>query len=139
MKLKQKFSEDDLQRIKVAVKKAEEKISGEIVPVMVERSDIYTIANYRAALACAILVFIFMIVLDRFLITDTSQTLYYDPLFIFIVVIVGGAIGAIVGELSSPVKRFFVAKRFLDEACREAAEMPSWKRKFSIPGIEQVS
>lgn len=122
MSLKQKFNDDDLQRIKVAVKKAEEKISGEIVPVIVERSDLYAIASYRAALCCAVLVFIFMIVFDRFLISDASQTLYYDPLFIFIVVIVAGATGAAVSEMSSPVKRFFLSRKALDDSCREAAE-----------------
>ena len=47
MNLKKKFSEADLERIKSAVRAAEEKISGEIVPVIVERSGNYTIANYK--------------------------------------------------------------------------------------------
>jgi putative membrane protein len=38
MTLKQKFTDSDLQRIKAAVKEAEDKISGEIVPVIVYRS-----------------------------------------------------------------------------------------------------
>ena len=42
MKLRQKFREEDLQRIKAAVKEAERKISGEIVPVIVTSSARYT-------------------------------------------------------------------------------------------------
>src|SRR3989337_782339 len=100
MELKQKCSEEDLQRIKAAVKEAEQKISGEIVPVIVEKSGIYTIANYKASLISATFFFILMIFLDRYVIEDATNTLYYDPLFIFTVVTIGGALGALIPNLS---------------------------------------
>jgi putative membrane protein len=122
MKLKDKFSEEDLRRVKASVKKAEEQISGEIVPVMVERSDAYVVANYRATLVMSAVAFIFMIILDRFIILDASQALYYDPLFIFIVVLLGGVMGATLPEIFPSLKRLFLSRKSMDVCCREAAE-----------------
>lgn len=122
MKLRQKFSDEDLQRIKNAVKEAESKISGEIVPVIVERSGVYTIANYKAALISGVFFFIMMIMLDRYIIEDATHTLYYDPLFIFFVVVAGGALGALVSHFSPPVKRWLVSRAYMDESCRQSAE-----------------
>jgi putative membrane protein len=122
MKLKHKFSEEDLQRIKAAVKEAEQKISGEIVPVIVERSGIYTIANYKACVIAATFFFILMIFLDRYVIEDATNTLYYDPVFIFMVVVVGGTLGAFVPNLSNAVKRWLASRKYMDECCRQSAE-----------------
>jgi len=122
MRLIRKFSDEDLQRIKNAVKEAEKKISGEIVPVIVERSGIYTIANYKASLISGVFFFIVMIILDRYFIEDATHTLYYDPLFIFAVVIGGGALGALVSHFSPPVKRWLVPRADMDESCRQSAE-----------------
>ena len=122
MKLKQKFSDDDLQRIKSAVKEAEDKISGEIVPVIVERSGSYAIAHYKASLVGGALFFALMIILDRYIIQDASHTLYYDPLFIFAVVIAGALLGALLAASSPPVKRWLVSRPYLDECCRQSAE-----------------
>lgn len=122
MKLRQKFSEEDLQRIKKAVNDAEKKISGEIVPVIVEQSGTYAIANYKASLISGTFFFILMIVLDRYVIADASLTLYYDPLFIFTVVMAGAALGALVPNMSPAVKRRLVSRDYLDESCRQSAE-----------------
>lgn len=122
MKLKQKFTDEDLQRIKAAVKKAEEKISGEIVPVMVERSGVYALANYKASLISGVFFFVLMIFLDRYIIEDASHTLFYDPLFIFAVVIVGAALGALLSHFSDPVKRLLLPRKYLDLCCQQTAE-----------------
>jgi putative membrane protein len=122
MRLKHKFSEEDLQRIKTAVKEAEKKISGEIVPVIVERSGIYSIANYKAALIAGVFFFVAMILLDRYIIEDATHTLYYDPLFIFAVVIAGAGVGAVIAHFSPPVKRWLVSRTYMDECCRQSAE-----------------
>ncbi len=121
MKLKQKFGEADLQRIKAAVNEAEKKISGEIVPVIVERSGSYAIANYKAALISGMFFFVLMIILDRYVI-DASLTIYYDPLFIFGVVVAGGAVGAVIPNLVPPLKRWLISRSYMDEACRQSAE-----------------
>jgi len=122
MNLKHKFTDNDLQRIKNAVKQAEDSISGEIVPVIVERSGHYSLANYRSSLIAASLTFLMMIVLDRYIITDAANTLYYDPLFIFIVVILGGLIGAALPNFIPVLKRVLVSQRHFDYATRQRAE-----------------
>jgi putative membrane protein len=122
MNLKQKFSDDDLQRIKAAVKTAEEKISGEIVPVIVERSGNYAIANYKGSLIGASLTFAFIILLDRYVIEDAANTLFYDPVFIFLVTVLGGVLGAAISNFSDPIKRLLVSKKYQDIITRQSAE-----------------
>jgi len=122
MNLKQTLKEEDLERIKAAVKNAEEKISGEIVPVLVERSGDYLIALYKGSLIGAALTFITMVILDRFVINDAVNTLFYDPVFILLIVILGGVLGAVVPYFSDPVKRLLVARRYQDLVTRQCAE-----------------
>jgi putative membrane protein len=122
MKLKNRFSESDLQRIKSAVKEAEDKISGEVVPVIVERSGFYTVANYKAAVILASLVYAFMIILDRYIISSASNTLFYDPLFIFVVVVAGGIVGAILPNYIEGLKRLLISQAQLDVSTRMRAE-----------------
>ena len=122
MNLKQRLNEKDLERIKAAVKNAEEKISGEIVPVLVERSGDYLIALYKGSLIGAAFTFVSMVVLDRFVINDAVNTLFYDPVFILLIVILGGVLGAVVPYFSDPVKRLLVARRYQDLVTRQCAE-----------------
>jgi putative membrane protein len=122
MKLKQKFSDADLQRIKAAVKEAENTISGEIVPVIVERSGLYTLANYKGSLILATFSFMVMVVLDRYVIVDANSTLYYDPVFIFFIVVLGGVIGAALPIFLEPVKRMLIPQKLMDECTRQRAE-----------------
>jgi putative membrane protein len=122
MNFKQKFSENDLQRIKAAVKNAEDKISGEIVPVIVEKSGFYNIASYKGGMIAAAIGFIFMIILDRYILVDAGNTLYYDPVFIFVVVILAGLIGGILPNFSKPLMRMLVSQQHLDHATRQRAE-----------------
>jgi putative membrane protein len=122
MNLKQRFTEADLQRIKSAVKEAERKISGEIVPVIVEKSGHYSVANYKSSLIFAVLSFMVMIVLDRYVIHDASTTLYYDPVFIFFVVVLGGVIGGVIPNFVDPLTKLLVSQRDLDNATRLRAE-----------------
>lgn len=122
MNLKNKFSEADLSRIKAAVREAEDKISGEVVPVIVERSGLYSVANYKAGVISAAVAFVFMIILDRYVIQDASHSLYYDPVFIFVVVAAAGIVGALLPHFIEPLKRFLVAQEQLDQATRMRAE-----------------
>ena len=122
MKLKNKFSEPELTRIKEAVKAAEDKISGEVVPVIVERSGRYTIANYKAALIFSALAFAFMIILDRDIIIDSTHALYYDPFFIFIVTVVAGMTGALLSNFIDGVKRMLTTEDDLNQNTRLRAE-----------------
>lgn len=122
MNIKKRFNDSDLQRIKDAVKLAEEKISGEIVPVIVERSGRYLIANYKGSLIGASLAFMTMIVLDRYIISNASNTLFYDPVFIFSIVILGGVIGALIPHFSEGARRLLLSQVHMDQTTRQRAE-----------------
>jgi putative membrane protein len=122
MNIKKKFSDSDLDRIKKAVSAAEEKISGEIVPVIVERSSTYTIAVYKGSIIVASLTFLAIVLLDRYFIEEASHTLLYDPLFIFLLVILGGVLGAVITTFSDSIKRLLVAQKYQDLVTRQAAE-----------------
>jgi putative membrane protein len=121
MKLKQKFKEADLERIKAAVRQAEDKISGEIVPVIVDKSGYYPVANYKSCIVFAALGFLTIIMLDRYFL-DPAHTIYYDPMFIFFIVFVSGSIGYVLPVILSPVQRFFISQKQLDECTRQRAE-----------------
>lgn len=118
MTIQERFSPEDLERIKKAVHDAESKISGEIVPVFVERSGFYSIANYRAALIGAASVFLLIIIFDRYV----PSLAVYDPVLIFTFVMLGGFIGALKSHFISPVKRFMLSQGHLDQATRKRAE-----------------
>lgn len=118
MSIQKRFTDQDFEHIKTAVKEAESKISGEIVPVFVERSGFYTIANYRAALIAAALFFLVIIVMDRY----APELAVYDPLFIFLAVALGGILGASVPHFIHPAKRWFVSQKHMDEATKKKAE-----------------
>jgi putative membrane protein len=122
MNFKKRFSDVDLQRIKAAVKDAEDKISGEIVPVIVARSGTYDDANYRGSLLGACIAFVFMIILDRYIIADAANTLYYDPVFIFIVAILGGVAGGLIPNFIPDLKRSLIGQRRFDIVTRQRAE-----------------
>ena len=118
MSLQSRFSQQDLERIKAAVKQAESKISGEIVPVFVERSGFYAIANYRGGLTLATLAFVAIIVFDRYVPTLAV----YDPLVIFTLVLLAGLTGALVTNYIDPIKRLMLSQVHLDQATKKRAE-----------------
>ncbi len=118
MSITNRFTQDDLVRIKAAVKLAEDKISGEIVPVFVERSGHYSITSYIGAIIMATAVFLVVIVLDSYV----PSMAIYDPIFIFLMVSVGGLIGAIATSTISPLKRLLLSQTHMDQATRKRAE-----------------
>lgn len=113
-----RFSEPELNRIREAVRQAETRISGEIVPVFVETSGRYTIANYRGALIGAAVLFLSVIAFDRFF----PQMAVYDPVLIMLMVTAGGMLGAVLPQALPGLKRRLVARRHLDYATRSRAE-----------------
>jgi len=118
MNLQKKFSESDLNRIKIAVREAESKISGEIVPVIVGKSGHYTIANYKASLLASSFVFLLIIFFDRY----APSFAVYDPLLIFFIVLVAGALGAAATNYSGLIRRLLLTQQHMDHATRQRAE-----------------
>jgi putative membrane protein len=118
MSLQKRFTQQDLERIKAAVKEAESKISGEIVPVFVERSGVYSVANYRGALVASALTFLLIIIFDRYL----PQLAVYDPLLIFTLVSIAGFVGVLATQYLDPLKRLMLSQSHLDQATQKRAE-----------------
>src|SRR5437868_13240306 len=104
MSIKSRFSTAELERIKSAVHTAEDKISGEIVPVFVEKSGFYSVANYRAAVAAGSLVFLLIILFDRYM----PALAIYDPLLIFLLIVMFGLVGALISNHVDFVRRIFI-------------------------------
>jgi putative membrane protein len=118
MSIQKRFSPPDLQRIKDAVKQAEDKISGEIVPVFVEKSGYYNIASYRGAFSVAAFAFIVIIIFDRYIPTVAV----YDPVLIFLIVSIAGLLGAAAAHYLDPVKRWLLHQDHLDQSTKKRAE-----------------
>ncbi len=118
MSLHKRFSTQDLERIKTAVHQAESKISGEIVPVFVEKSGFYQVANYRAAMVTGAFAFLLVIFSDRYM----PALAIYDPLLIFLSVVMFGLIGALACNYLAFIKRIFIPQQHLDRATRQRAE-----------------
>ena len=118
MAIKNRFTPQELDRIKAAVKQAEDKISGEIVPVFVERSGFYTIANYRGAVLLAAVTFVAIIILDRYV----PSMAILDPMFMFLVVGTGGLLGGFITHSINPFKRMMISRTHLDQATKKRAE-----------------
>jgi putative membrane protein len=118
MSLQNRFSSEDLARIKAAVFEAESKISGEIVPVFVESSGRYTIANYRGGLIAGISTFLTIIFLDRY----APGYGIYDPLTILIIFLFGGIIGGLAAHYLPAIKRLLVNQQHRDSSTKVRAE-----------------
>jgi putative membrane protein len=118
MSFKKRFSEQDLARIKEAVQKAESKISGEIVPFIVEKSDAYTIASYRAAVLCAAIFFLGIIFIDRYI----PDLAVYDPVFIFLIVLAAGILAAWLTTKLNVLQRMFISQEHFDIVTKQKAE-----------------
>ncbi len=118
MSIQSRFSQQELERIKAAVRTAEDKISGEIVPVFVERSGTYSIAVYRGFLLLAGLAFLAIIVFDRYI----PALAIYDPLLIFLSITLAGFIGAGATTFIEPLKRLLMSQSHMDKVTRQRAE-----------------
>lgn len=118
MPLNNRFTPEELDRIKAAVKKAEDKISGEIVPVFVERSGFYTIANYRGGVLFAAIAFSLIVIFDRYV----PALAIFDPMLILLLVAAAGFLGGMLSHLLPFLKRMLISREHLDQATRKRAE-----------------
>ena len=118
MSLKNRFEDKELERIKAAVKKAEETISGEIVPVFVERSGFYTIANYRGGVLFGGIAFLAIIIFDRYI----PSLSVFDPTLMFFIVVLAGLSGGMLTHAFPPLKRLMLSREHLDQATHKRAE-----------------
>lgn len=112
------FTPADQDRIAAAVEAAEGQSSGEIVPYVVEQSDMYEDASWRAALLGAFLALGVMVLLRHY--TDTWLPEFTT--IAFIVVVAAGA-GFILTDLIPAVTRLLAGKALIDlRVSQRAAE-----------------
>lgn len=112
------FTPADQERIAAAVEAAEGQSSGEVVPYVVEQSDMYEDASWRAALLSAFLALGVMVLLRRY----TDAWLPEFTTIAFIVVVAAGA-GFILTDLIPAVTRLLAGKALIDlRVSQRAAE-----------------
>ncbi len=105
-----KINDTDKKNVSSAIKKAELKTSGEIVPVLLSKSDFYPAAHFRLAIMVSIL---------------TSLVSYYcydflDPIFLIWIQVPGLILGYLLAYI--PVlKRLFSTKREMQEEVYQRA------------------
>jgi putative membrane protein len=110
------FSQADLDAIQAAVREAEARTSGEIVPYVVERSDEYQNAIWKGAALGALLGPMAALAIDRW-----SNVWGIPPGFwIALPAPVGGAIGYLL-SLLAPVRRWMAGGETLDLRARQRA------------------
>jgi putative membrane protein len=111
----------DKEFIKDAIAKAESKTSGEIVPVILDKSDFYPAAHFRLALIIGILF---------------SFTCYYsydfdDPIMLLWIQIPGMITGYLLAYLS-PLKRLLTSKSEMNEEVFQRSLEVFYNNKVSI-------
>lgn len=112
------FSAADRDRIAAAVRAAEGKTSGEIVPYVVERSDNYEDAAWRAALLFAFAALGALVLLRRF-----TSFWFPDFLTIAFVIVVASGVGFLSANLVPALTRIFAGRELLDlRVSQRAAE-----------------
>ncbi|MBS1539093.1 MAG: hypothetical protein JSS73_00445 [Bacteroidetes bacterium] len=124
MSIRKRFSEQDLERIKEAVRQAESKISGEIVPVFVEKSGVYSVANYRAALVAGSLAYLVIVLFDRYLHGASKLLGIYDrdPLLVFLLIAIACLLGSTAAHYIPSLQKFFISQHHFDRMTRQRAE-----------------
>ncbi|MBN1637538.1 MAG: TPM domain-containing protein [Ignavibacteriales bacterium] len=118
MNINKYFSASDLDKIEAEVKSAEKEISGEIVPVILEKAGRYPIAIYRAAIIGALMGFILIILVDRY----TDWFSLYDPLIYFVITFLCGLVGAAKVILFPFIRRMMAGKDLMTDSVHKEAE-----------------
>lgn len=104
------FTQDDREKIAAAVKGAEGKTSGEIVPVVVDRSDDYEEAQWRlGALAGAVVLSVLAAV---YLFTPAWLPLNFAEWLL--VILASFAVGMAAARFVAPVRRLFAGDSLLE-------------------------
>ena len=104
------LTREDLQQIEQAVKEAEERTGGEIVPVLAKESSFYEIALWRSAAIFAGLMGVLLTLL--YLLTDVL--LFMPPYLWLLLVLTAGLVGMMLAVSFWPVKRWLLGKQLVE-------------------------
>ena len=114
------LSAEELESIKRAVSRAEQRTSGEIVPYFVDRSDRYDITVWRGASLMAMIAIgiaaIFSVVYQGW-----GLAWLYTGQGIAILTIVSGFIGALMGAYVPPLKRLLAGRDLIERMVHHRA------------------
>ncbi|PSQ71557.1 MAG: hypothetical protein BRD31_02585 [Bacteroidetes bacterium QH_2_64_26] len=110
----------DLDRIREAVSRAEERTAGEIVPVVVPRSDDYTDAIWRGTGAAVLLTLMAVMLTLRFY-TGWGLGWLFAPWGVALSVLAAGTVGALLTRYIYPLQRLLAGSERLDETVHRRA------------------
>lgn len=110
----------DIDRIRDAVGRAEEQTSGEIVPVVVPRSDDYEVAIWRGAGAAILLTLVVVLLVLRFY-EGWGFGWLFAPWGVVLSVLAAGTVGAVLTRFVYPLQRFLAGSDRLDETVHHRA------------------
>jgi Predicted membrane protein len=103
----------DLDRVRDAVGRAEERTAGEIVPVVVPRSDDYEEAVWRGTGAAVLLTLVAVLLTLRFY-TGWGLEWLFAPWGVALSVLAAGTVGALLSAYVYPLQRLLVGSERLD-------------------------
>lgn len=113
------FSDADLEAVKAAVREAEGRTSGEIVPYVVAASDEYPSAAWKGAALGALLGPLVAVAFYEWL----GLWGVYVPLWITFPAMLGGGAGYLLTAWLPPVRRWMAGDEVLDLRARRRAEV----------------
>lgn len=110
----------DEERVQEAVRQAEERTAGEIVPVVVPRSDTYEVATWRGAVLGGLLALVGALLVVQFY-SGWGLGWLYTPWGLAFVVLGGGVLGGSLTTLVRPLHRRAAGHDLLDETVHRRA------------------
>jgi len=110
----------DLDRIRDAVGRAEERTAGEIVPMVVPRSDDYEEAVWRGAGAAILLTLLAVLLVLRFY-EGWGLGWLFAPWGVALSVLAAGTVGALLARSVYPLQRLLAGGERLDETVHRRA------------------
>ena len=111
------FSPNDRNRITAAIRAAEKRTSGEIVPYVVERSDHYEDAEWRAGVVCGSLMFAGLTIVRAL----TSDWVPFDLLELALATFAAGACGMLAVRLVPSFMRLCAGRHLLARRVEQRA------------------
>lgn len=110
----------DDERIRDAVRRAEERTAGEIVPVVVPQSDDYEVAFWRGAAGLALFVLVAVLLFLRFY-EGWGFGWLFAPWSIATLVVGAGVVGGLLARYVYPLQRLLVGGDRLDDTVHRRA------------------
>lgn len=112
------FSEADREKISQAVKEVEQRTSGEIVPYVVDRSDWYEVAEWRAGIICGMIPLATFGVLRGFTMLWPS----FGILDVVLITMCVAMVGALAAHFLPGIERLFTGRDLMERRVRQRAE-----------------